>query len=421
VQVAEQPSPDIVLPSSQVSGAVMTRSPQRAAQSVSVAIVAPVGQQPSAAAGVVIGLNMQAAVQVPMFASVSRVQTMPSLQLVGQAPAPLAIDVSQVSPLDTTPSPHRAGQSLSVPMLAPIGQQPSPLAGAVIGAALHEAAQVPAPVSTSAVQAIPSLQLVGQRPPPLVIAVSQASPGDRMPSPQTPVQSLSVAIVAPDGQQPSPFLGAVIGVEPQTALQVPAPISASAVHAAPSSQAVGQAPGPLAIPVSQVSPAESTPSPHAAGQSASVPIVAPDGQHPSPPTAAVIGVARHTASQLPPATSSSVVHAIPSSQAVGQEPTLPAAIAVSQSSAPVRRPSPQVPAQSLSLEASAPLGQHRSSSAGKVIGAFPHETPQPAPSRLSLVQLSPSSQDVGQAPAAPAAIAVSQTSSPVTSPSPHSS
>ena len=61
--------------------------------------------------------------------------TSPSSHAVGQAPAPPLMPVSQVSPAlaVTTPSPQRAGQSSSVPIVAPEGQQPSPSAGAVIG------------------------------------------------------------------------------------------------------------------------------------------------------------------------------------------------------------------------------------------------------------------------------------------------
>jgi hypothetical protein len=38
---------------------------------------------------------------------------------------------------ETTPSPHRASQSLSLPTLALAGQQPSPSAGRVIGVCVH--------------------------------------------------------------------------------------------------------------------------------------------------------------------------------------------------------------------------------------------------------------------------------------------
>ena len=122
--------------------------------------------------------------------------------------------MSHDSPADTMPSPHDAGQSLSVPMFAPAGQHPSPFAGVVIAGNEQVAAHDPAPVSTSLVHAMPSLQVVGQRPGmPAGIVVSHASPASTTPFPQVAVQSESVVMVAPAGQQPSPFAGAVIAVD----------------------------------------------------------------------------------------------------------------------------------------------------------------------------------------------------------------
>lgn len=51
---------------------------------------------------------------------VSMVHALPSLQSAGQLP-------SQVSPLSTVPLPHVAEQSLSLLLVQPAGQQPSPV------------------------------------------------------------------------------------------------------------------------------------------------------------------------------------------------------------------------------------------------------------------------------------------------------
>ena len=58
--------------------------------------------------------------------SVSVVQALPSSQLVGQAPVPDKIPLSQVSPDSTTPLPQTGVQSVSLVALQPEGQQPSP-------------------------------------------------------------------------------------------------------------------------------------------------------------------------------------------------------------------------------------------------------------------------------------------------------
>jgi hypothetical protein len=156
---------------------------------------------------------------------------------------------------------------------------------------MHAALQPPAPARESEVHAKPSEgQLVAHAPVPVVIAVSHVSPPLTVPSPQVPVQSAS-APVPPGGQQPSPAISAVISVVVQIASHVPSFESMSVVHALPSSHALGHAPAdPAAMPVSQVSPLETTPSPHAMGQSESSASVSPARQHPSPSAAAVIGV-----------------------------------------------------------------------------------------------------------------------------------
>jgi hypothetical protein len=187
---------------------------------------------------------------------------------------------------------------------------------------------------------MPSLQLaaVGHTPAPVVIAVSHVSGGVTTWSPH-PAQSLSFAVVAPAGQQPSPFAGAVMVVCVHIAVHA-VPASASVVQAAPSLHlaAVGHAPVPVAIAVSQVSPVSTMLLPHITEQSESVADVAPVGQQPSPGAAAVMLPCTQCVSQLVPATVS-VVHAMPSSQLVGHAP-VPVVIAVSHISAPVTAPSP---------------------------------------------------------------------------------
>src|SRR6266571_854206 len=134
-QVCEQPSPSVVLPSSQVSPCSTTPLPQTRAQSLSVSLFAPGGQQPSPSWVLVIGSWLQVALHVPAERTESVVQASASLQssAVGHAPGwPAGMRVSQVSGGVTTPSPHVPGQSLSLPASAPAGQQPSPFWGWVI-------------------------------------------------------------------------------------------------------------------------------------------------------------------------------------------------------------------------------------------------------------------------------------------------
>src|SRR5262247_1258227 len=95
------------MPVSQASPASTAPLPQTTGQSPSLLLVQPGAQQPSPLVQVVIGVVTQRAVQVPPFISVSVVQLLPSLQLVGQAPGwPAAMPVSQVSLGSTWPSPQ---------------------------------------------------------------------------------------------------------------------------------------------------------------------------------------------------------------------------------------------------------------------------------------------------------------------------
>jgi hypothetical protein len=165
--------------------------------------VSPVSTTPLPQQGT-IGALTHAAVQVPALVSVEVVHALGAVQLVGQAPVwPAAMAVSQVSPVSTTPLPQQLatpvvhvviGQSASVALVQPAGQQPSlvvPLQ-VVIGVFTHLAEQSAAlPVRAEVVQVSGAVQLVGQAPVcPAGIALSQFSPGSTTPLPQqlaTPV------------------------------------------------------------------------------------------------------------------------------------------------------------------------------------------------------------------------------------------
>lgn len=75
------------------------------------------------------------------------------------------------------------------------------------------------------------------------MVVSHDSPPVTTPSPQTVAQSVSFAIVAPDGQHWSPLIGVMIGVVVHIAAHVPPPMSESVVQLSPSLQLDGHAPG----------------------------------------------------------------------------------------------------------------------------------------------------------------------------------
>jgi hypothetical protein len=122
-------------------------------------------------------------------------------QWLGQAASPVA-PLSHASPGSITPSPHTAGQSVSVARVPPAGQQPSPETSDVI-AACEQLALHAIPFSESTVQGFPSSHDVGQ--PPLLAGSpgSQVSPASSSPFPQATGQSTSTVLQAPTGQQPS--------------------------------------------------------------------------------------------------------------------------------------------------------------------------------------------------------------------------
>lgn len=115
-----------VEPVSHVSEGISTTPlPQVAGQSESTAAWAPGGQQPSPPRNAVVGTNRHRALHVLPSMRRSSVQGIPSAQVVGQAPTPLAIAVSQVSPASNLPLPQVAEQSGSVARVQSVGQQPS--------------------------------------------------------------------------------------------------------------------------------------------------------------------------------------------------------------------------------------------------------------------------------------------------------
>jgi hypothetical protein len=99
---------------------------------------------------------------------------------------------------------------VSVLAFAPAGQQPSPDIACVIATCVQRMLQLDRlPVATSVVQLSPSSQLVGHAMAPLLSQVSLAS---MCPSPQLPEQSLSLLVLQPSGQQPSPERQFLIGL-----------------------------------------------------------------------------------------------------------------------------------------------------------------------------------------------------------------
>ena len=127
-----------------------------------------------------------------------------------------------------------------------------------------------------------------------------------------------------------------------------------------------------------------------------------------------MGTCAQIASQVPAEISASLVHgswSFAHASADGQAPGAPAAIAVSQVSPTSTAPLPHVAGQSASSALVAPLGQHLSPATRAVISWYTQRSWQPWPTGVSVVHAMPSSQvGLGQAPGAPAAIAVSQVS-----------
>src|SRR5262249_56268791 len=105
-RVCARRAPSGVCPRRGVPPASTTPLPHTGAQSLSVLLFWPGGQQPSPFLGDVTGSWLQLALHVPPAWSVSVVQALPSSQLVGHAPGwPAGMPVSQVSGGLTPPSP----------------------------------------------------------------------------------------------------------------------------------------------------------------------------------------------------------------------------------------------------------------------------------------------------------------------------
>src|SRR5262245_4427793 len=107
-----------------------------------------------------------------------------SLWHVLEHPSPLTwLLSSHCSPGSISPSPQVLGQSLSLVKFAPGGQQPSPLAGRVMGVCTQCAWQF-VPTNVSVVHTSVSAHVVGQAPGfPCAMAVSHCSPGSTTPLP----------------------------------------------------------------------------------------------------------------------------------------------------------------------------------------------------------------------------------------------
>src|SRR5262249_29765744 len=151
-------------------------------------------------------------------------------------------------------------------------------------------------------------------------------------------------------------------------------------------------PSPLRVlPSSHPSPDSTTPLPQTGRQSLSSVALAPGGQQPSPFVGATIGGNVHAALHVPPLTSVSVVHTMPSLHEVGQLPA-PLAMAVSHGSPLSTPPSPQPVGQSESVAWFAPVGQQPSPAVVAVIVACAHACAQSVPDTESVVHATPSSQ-----------------------------
>jgi hypothetical protein len=208
---------------------------------------------------------------------VSIVQTSLSTQVLGQG---VTDPASHVSLLSITPLPQLGEQSLSVLLLQPLGQQPSPLAQLAMETWPQDALQVAAlPVSVSAVHALLSSQPLGQG---MADPLSHVSPASTTPLPQLEEQSLSMFLLQPAGQHESPLVHWVILEWLHATLQLAMlPVCESDVQALPSSQLIVLHRG-VAGATSQVSPDSIAPLPHATEQSVSVLWLQPAGQQPSP-------------------------------------------------------------------------------------------------------------------------------------------
>jgi hypothetical protein len=248
----------------------------------------PDGQQPSPFLHVVSVAPFTHWAAHPVPISVRSWQPMAG-QVVGQLPSHFSPQAAS-----TTPLPHWQLQSLSLTLVQPEAQQPSPgvqveMTVSFTHSALHMAGS---PTSLRFWQ--PTLgQVVGQLP-------SHFSLPSTAPFPHFALQSLSLVALQPAGQQPSPWAQAVwVPSAVQAAVQVAAaPVSLRRAQPI-QGQVAGQLEGG-----SQVSPASVAPFPHLATQSLSLVALQPAGQQPSPFVQAVCSLsATHWAWQVLPLTS----------------------------------------------------------------------------------------------------------------------
>jgi hypothetical protein len=383
---------------SQVSPASTTELPQTGVQLLSVLALQPDGQQPSPFVQAVTAVVFtHLAVQAAAVPCSMRSWHPTGGQLEGQlAPSHVSLQAGSVTPL-----PHWQAQSLSLAVVHPEAQQPSPLVQAVMTVVFTHLAvhAVAVPCSIRCWHPIGG-QLVGQLP-------SQVSPGSTIPSPQRGWQSLSLALVQPAGQQPSPFAQAVCTPSStQLAVQAAAdPISFFRMHPF-HMQVAGQLDGG-----SQVSPDSTAPLPHLGLQSLSTLALHAAGQQPSPAVHAVCTVSStHWAWQVPPLTRRRCWQPM-AGQDVGQ------LVSGSQVSPQLDStwPLPQVQLQSLSFAVVQPDGQQPSPDAQVVCGpSSTHLAVQSAAVPVSLRFVQPmGAQLVGQLPGG------SQLSPASTTPLPH--
>jgi hypothetical protein len=325
---------------SQVSP-VSTRPLPQPGQSTSIVGPQPVGQNVSTGPQVrrvVVQTYVQALVLPDEVRMLSRSDTQAVICAVQ------ALGGSQVSPVSTTLLPQAAWQSVSLVELQLDGQQPSPFAHVVCMLPLtHRASHVLAlPAMTRSWQPTAG-QVVGQLP-------SHISPASTTPFPQRTTQSASLVVLQPAGQHESFGVQVVVvAAFTQRASHVDALPCSVRCWQPTGGQAVGQFP-------SHISPVSTTLFPHRGGQSESLTLVQLAGQQASPFTHAVCMPAATQAAWQVPAPDSERSRQPFAGHVVGQVET------GSHVSPDSTRPLPQ-PAQSTSVAAVHPLGQHESTTA----------------------------------------------------------
>ena len=360
---------------SQISVVSTIEFPQVALQSLSLLLLQPGAQHPSAFPQTVMSEKTQTALQ--LFALPLRefvVQASPSSHVDGQFP-------SQVSPASTTLLEQTGAQSSSLRLLHPVAQHPSAGVQVMISLKEQTASQVlEEPLKLSTVQAFWSEQLAGQSP-------SQSSPVSSRELPHTGWQSLSVTELQPGGQHPSlPVHAQIAELEHWKSQVASLPLDVSTVQALLSSQLVAQLP-------SQSSPASTKLFWQTGSQSVSLRLLQPNAQQPSPLVQLVFAILLQTALQVvAEPLRESTVQTLESKHEVGQLP--------SQDSFASTIEFPQAAVQSSSLLLLQPAGQQPSPFAQEVMSSKTQTALQSfeLPLRESVVQASASSHEAGQFP-----------------------